>query len=60
MATPLNPLFIPSTIDTAVLNTTKTDYQTKLVDNIYNSNVILRLTNEAGTKQLLDGGGTIG
>ena len=60
MATPVSPLFIPSTIDTAVLNTTLAEYQKKLVDNIYNSNIVLRIVNEAGTKMLIDGGGSIG
>jgi len=59
MATPLSPLFIPSTIDTTVLNTTLADYQKRLVDNIYNSNVVLRLSNEAGNKKMIDGGGSI-
>ena len=39
-----------STIDTTVLNTTLADYQRRLVDNIYNSNVVLRLADEAGNK----------
>ena len=59
MATPVSPQFIPSTIDTTVLNTTLADYRKVLVDNIYNSNVILRLTNEAGNKKVIDGGGSI-
>lgn len=59
MATPVSPLFIPSTIDTAVLNTTLADYQKRLTDNIYNSNVMLRLANESGTKKMIDGGGSI-
>ena len=60
MATPVSPLFIPSTIDTAVLNTTLADYNKMLTDNIYNSNTVLRLANEAGTKKVIDGGGSIG
>jgi len=59
MATPVSPLFIPSTIDTAVLNTTLADYNKRLTDNIYNSNVVLRLANEAGNKKMIDGGGSI-
>ncbi len=59
MATPVSPLFIPSTLDTTVLNTTLADYQKRLVDNIYNSNVVLRLSNEAGSKKMIDGGGSI-
>ena len=47
MATPLNPQFIPSTIDTVVLNTTLADYARRLTDNAYNSNIVL-LSGEAG------------
>lgn len=59
MATPQSPLFIPSTIDTAVLNTTLADYQKRLTDNIYNSNIVLRLANSSGSKKVIDGGGSI-
>lgn len=59
MATPNNPLFIPSTIDTTVLNTTLADYQKTLTDNVYNSNIVLRLADAAGNKKLIDGGGSI-
>ncbi len=59
MATPQNPLFIPSTIDTAVLNTTLADYQKRLTDNRYNSNVLLRIANGAGSKRMINGGGSI-
>jgi hypothetical protein len=59
MATPVSPQFIPSTIDTAVLNTTLADFRPRMTDNIYNSNVVLRLTNEAGSKEEIDGGGSI-
>ena len=57
MATPSGPQFIPSTIDTFVLNTTLADYSSKLVDNAYNSNVELKLLNQY--KDLKDGGGSI-
>lgn len=57
MATPTGPQFIPSTIDTFVLNTTLADYSSKLVDNAYNSNVELKLLNQH--KELKDGGGSI-
>lgn len=57
MATPTGPQFIPSTIDTFVLNTTLADYSSKLVDNAYNSNVELKLLNQY--KQTVDGGGSI-
>jgi len=59
MATQVSPLFIPTTLDTTVLNTTLADYQKRLVDNIYNSNVVLRLSNESGVKKMIDGGGSI-
>ena len=59
MATPTKPLFIPSNIDTFTLNTTLADYARRLTDNIYDSNVILRLANEAGNKKMIDGGGSI-
>jgi len=59
MATPVNPLHIPSTIDTTVLNTTLADISKTLTDNIYNSNIVLRLVNEAGNKELVDGGGSL-
>jgi hypothetical protein len=58
MATPTNPLAIPSTIDTAVLNTTLADYQRKLTDNAYNSNVLLRAFG-GEPKKLIDGGVSI-
>lgn len=57
MATPSGPQFIPSTIDTFVLNTTLADYSSKLTDNAYNSNVELKLLNQY--KQTVDGGGSI-
>lgn len=59
MATQNSPLHIPSTLDTTVLNTTLADYNSKLVDNVYNSNIVLRLANEAGTKRMVDGGGSV-
>ncbi len=57
MATPVGPQFIPSTIDTFVLNTTLADYSPKLVDNAYNSNVELKIFNQYKTS--VDGGGSI-
>lgn len=57
MATPSGPQFIPSTIDTFVLNTTLADYSKTLVDNAYNANVELKLLNQY--KELKDGGGSI-
>jgi len=57
MATPVNPLFIPSTIDTVVLNTTLADYSKRLTDNVYDSNVLLKSLE--GQKRIIDGGGSI-
>ena len=59
MSTMTNPLAIPTTIDSMVLSTTLSDYQKRLVDNIYNTNVILRLVNEAGNKKTINGGASI-
>jgi len=47
---------IPSTVDTAVLSMSLSDYQKRLVDNVYNDVVILKLCNEAGTKKMINGG----
>lgn len=58
MATPTSPLFIPSTIDTFVLNTTLADYSKQLTDNAYNANIILRVLNQKA-KKLINGGGSI-
>lgn len=57
MATPSSPYFIPSTIDTAVLNTTLADYSKTLTDNAYNSFDILKFLNRY--KKTIDGGGSI-
>jgi len=35
------------------------DYQKRLTDNVYNSNVVLRLIEAAGNKKMIDGGGSI-
>jgi hypothetical protein len=59
MATPTSPLFIPSTIDTFVLNTSLADYQKRVTDNAYDSNIILRMANGAGMKKTIDGGGSL-
>jgi hypothetical protein len=59
-ATTMNPVFgIPTTIDTATLSMSLADYQKRLVDNIYNTNVILKLANEAGNKKMINGGNSI-
>jgi hypothetical protein len=54
MATPQNPLAIPSTIDTTALNTSLAHYTRQLTDNVYNSNDVLRWLN--GKKDMVDGG----
>lgn len=51
-----NEYGIPSTVDTAVLSMSLSDYQKRLVDNVYNDVVILKLCNEAGTKKMINGG----
>ena len=48
-----NELFIPSTLD-ATLATSLADYSKTITDNIYNSNVLLRLLKER--KRMIDGG----
>jgi len=58
MATPSSPQFIPSTIDTFVLNTSLADYNKKLTDNIYNSNTILGILGSRA-KTTLNGGASI-
>ena len=54
-----NPLGIPTTIDSTVLATSLADYQKRLVDNIYNNVVILKLAQEAGNKKTINGGVSI-
>ena len=56
MATPQSPFAIPSTIDTTALNTSLADYRGRLIDNVYNGNVILRLINGLDSKEMVDGG----
>jgi hypothetical protein len=58
MATPSSPYFIPSTIDTAVLNTTLADYSKTLTDNAYNSNVLTSILAKRA-KKVVNGGGSI-
>jgi len=58
MATPSNPKFIPSTIDTMELNTSLADYRNRNTDNVYNENVLLNVLN-ARCKEVIDGGGSI-
>jgi hypothetical protein len=55
MATPSSPYAIPTTIDTAVLNTTLADYRQRNTDNVYNENVLLNVLN-ARCKESIDGG----
>lgn len=52
-----NEYNIPTTIDSAVLSTTLADYQKQLIDNVYNSNVVLKLFNQY--KRIIDGGSSI-
>ena len=52
-----NEYGIPSTVDSAVLSTSLADYQKRLVDNIYNSNIVLKLLNQY--KKTIDGGTSI-
>jgi hypothetical protein len=59
ITTMTNPLGIPTTIDSMVLSTSLADYQKRLVDNIYNNTVILKLCNEAGNKKEINGGVSI-
>jgi hypothetical protein len=54
-----NPLAVPTTIDSVVLSTSLADYQKRLVDNIYNNVVILKLAEEADHKKTIDGGVSI-
>jgi hypothetical protein len=54
-----NPLGIPTTIDSTVLSTSLADYQKRLVDNVYNNVVIMKLCNEAGNKKMINGGVSI-
>jgi len=54
-----NPLGIPTTIDSTVLSTSLADYQKRLVDNVYNNVVILKLAQEAGNKKSINGGVSI-
>lgn len=52
-----NEYSIPTTLDTAVLNTTLADYEKVLHDNVYNNNVLLNLLNQY--KKSVDGGNSI-
>lgn len=54
-----NEYSIPSTIDSVVLSTSLADYQKTLVDNVYQSNVILKIFSESGNKKMIDGGNSI-
>jgi len=49
-----NEYALPSTYDTVALNTSLADYQKKLVDNVYNSNVILQTLSRV--KKTINGG----
>ena len=54
-----NPVGIPTTIESVVLSTSLADYQKRLVDNVYNDVIILKLVNEAGNKKSINGGVSI-
>lgn len=58
METPVNPQFIPSTINTMLLNTTLAEYRNRNTDNVYNENVLLNILNSR-CKEMIDGGGSI-
>jgi hypothetical protein len=47
---------LPATYDTVVLNTSLTDYQKRLCDNVYNTGTVQGLLNQAGNKKTVDGG----
>lgn len=59
MATQNSPYAIPSTVDTFALNTSLADYRGRLVDNVYDSNIILKLAQGMDSKELIDGGNSI-
>ena len=52
-----NPYSVITTFDEAVLSVTLADYQPTLVDNVYNSNVLLMKLKE--NKRMVDGGNSI-
>lgn len=54
-----SPYSIPTTVDTVVLTTSLADYQPTLHDNVYNDVIMLKLANESGNKELIDGGNSI-
>ena len=54
-----NPLAVPTTVDTVALSTSLADYSKTLTDNAYNDVVVFALANEAGNKNLIDGGMSI-
>lgn len=57
-STTMNPVYsIPTTIDEATLTLSLADYAGVLVDNVYNSNVLLGLLNQ--NKKMVDGGNSI-
>lgn len=54
--TQTSPLAVPTTIDSAALSMSLADYRKVLVDNVYNTVVVLRLCEQAGTKREINGG----
>jgi len=57
--TQTSPTAIVTSIDSAALSMSLADYRKTLIDNVYNTAVVLRLCNEAGTKREIDGGMSI-
>lgn len=51
-----NEYAIPTTVDSAVLSMSLADYQKRLVDNVYNDVVLLKMVQEADHKKTIDGG----
>jgi len=54
--TQTSPLAVPTSIDSAALSMSLADYRKVLVDNVYNSVVVLKLAEAAGTKCTINGG----
>lgn len=54
--TQTSPLGVPTTIDSAALSMSLADYRKTLVDNVYNSVLVLKLAEAAGTKRTINGG----
>jgi len=57
--TMINPLALPTTIDSTILSTSLADYRKTLTDNVYNNVVVLKRLNQAGNKRMINGGVSI-